>query len=57
MHASTHALTLWAVLAALTGAVVAVVVYLLTDDVVWALVPLLLTVAPVRGLLRRDTDG
>jgi len=44
----------WAILLALAGAVLAVVVYTVTADVVWTIIPLLLTVAAVRRILRHD---
>ena len=43
----------WAVALGAGGVVAAVVVYSLTTDVVWAVVPLLLTVAAVRRVLQR----
>jgi hypothetical protein len=46
----------WAILIALAGAALAVVVYTVTADVVWAIIPLLLTVTAVRRLLRRDAN-
>jgi len=55
MNPSTHRVH-WAVLTALAGAVLAVVVYTVTADFVWTMIPLLLTVAPVRRLLRHDAS-
>ena len=52
MHTDTHHVNRWAVLLALAGICLAVVVYAATADVVWAVVPLLLTVAAVRRVLR-----
>ena len=46
----------WAIVIALAGAVLTVVVYTVTADVVWTLIPLLLTVAAVRRLLRHDAS-
>lgn len=46
---------MWPVLTGLAGVGLAVVVYLLTADVIWTLVPLLLTVAAVRRLLAHGT--
>ena len=45
-----------AILIALAGAVLAVVVYTVTADVVWTIIPLLLTVAVVRRLLRHEAS-
>lgn len=45
--------TLWALVIALIGVITAVIVYILTTDVVWTAVPLLLSVAAARPLLRR----
>ncbi|HET6987817.1 MAG TPA: hypothetical protein VFI00_14430 [Kribbella sp.] len=57
MHTTTHHRALWSILTAFGGSVLAVVVYIFTADVVWTVVPLLATLAAVRGLLRhRATD-
>jgi hypothetical protein len=55
MHSAARHLTRWTILTALAGILIAVIVYLRTADVVWTLVPLLLTVAAVRLLRRRAT--
>jgi hypothetical protein len=48
----------WVLVAScLAGAVAAGVVYIVTTDVVWTLVPLLLTVALVRRQLARKGPG
>jgi hypothetical protein len=54
MHASSHHISLWYILMTLAGVVAAVVVYVVTSDVVWTIVALLMTVAVVRQFLRRD---
>lgn len=46
----------WAILIALVGAVIAVVVYTVTADVIRTVIPLLLTVAAVRRLLRHGAS-
>ena len=53
MPASTHTAR-WSVLVVLIGAVVAAVVYAVSADVVWTIVPLLMTVAAVRRIRRGD---
>lgn len=55
MNPPTHR-SHWAILIALAGAGLAVVVYTVTADVVWTIIPLLLTVAAVRRLLRHDAS-
>jgi len=55
MHPSTHRGP-WAILIALTGAGLAVVVYAITADVVWTIIPLLLTLTAVRRILRHDAS-
>lgn len=42
----------WSVLVVLIGAVAAAVIYALSADVVWTIVPLLMTVAEVRRIRR-----
>jgi hypothetical protein len=49
MHTTT---TRWSILIALAGLILAMTVYVLTADVVWTIVPLLVTVAAIRRLLR-----
>ena len=44
----------WSALVVLIGAVAAAVVYALSADVVWTIVPLLMTVAAVRRIRRGD---
>ena len=51
MPAPTHNAR-WSVLVVLIGAVVAAVVYAVSADVVWTIVPLLMTVAAVRRIRR-----
>jgi hypothetical protein len=45
------------ILIALVGVVVAAVVYVLTKDVVWTIVPMLLSVGVARTFMRRDPNG
>ena len=52
MPATTHH-PRWPILIGLAGVIVAAVVYVLTADVVWTIVPLLVTFAAVRRLLRK----
>jgi hypothetical protein len=44
------------VVIALAGVVASVVVYVLSTDVVWAIIPLLIAVAVARWLLRRRAN-
>jgi hypothetical protein len=55
MNPTTHR-GYWAILITLAGAVLAVVVYTVTADVVWTIIPLLLTVTAVRRVLRHDAS-
>ena len=55
MNPTTHR-GRWAILMTLAGAVLALIVYTVTADVVWTIIPLLLTVAAVRRILRRDAS-
>jgi hypothetical protein len=54
MPPTTHHLARGPILLGLTGVILAAVVYVLTADVVWTIVPLLVTLAVVRRLLRKD---
>jgi len=54
MHTATPHLSLWYALVTLTGVVAAVVIYVLTRDVVWTIVALVATGAVVRQLVRRN---
>ena len=53
MPTTTHHPARWAILIGLAGVILAAVVYVLTADVVWTIVPLLVTFAAVRRLLRK----
>ena len=57
MNPTTHR-GRWAILMTLVGAVLAVIVYTVAvaADVVWTIIPLPLTVAAVRRILRRDAS-
>lgn len=57
MPSITGSDTRWAVLAILAGAIAAVLVYVLTSDVVRSVIPLLLAVAALRLVLRRRHAG
>ena len=52
MPTTTHHPARWAILIGLAGVILAAVVYVLTADVVWTIVPLLVTFAAERWLLR-----
>jgi hypothetical protein len=54
MHASSGHISLWYILMTLTGVVAAVVVYILTTDVVWTIIALVMTVAVARRLVGHD---
>lgn len=52
-----HHHAVWAVVVTLSGVVLAAFVFLLTTDVVWTLVPVLLAATAVRRLGRREPHG
>jgi branched-subunit amino acid transport protein len=54
MHASSDHISLWYILMTLAGVVAAVVVYILTTDVVWTVIALVMTVAVARRLVGHD---
>jgi hypothetical protein len=56
MNPTTRDRAAWAVLVSVSGVALAAVIYIVSADVVWAIIPLLLTVAAVRRLLRRDAN-
>jgi len=57
MIGTTRHRVAWVLLTALTGVLLAAVAYTVSADVIWTLVPLLLTVAVVRRLLRHDANN
>jgi hypothetical protein len=61
MNVDTRRRFRWPIVASVLGAIFAAAVFLFTEDVIWALVPLLLMVAVVRRLARheagRDSPG
>jgi hypothetical protein len=56
MHTTTHHHARWSILIALAAVILAVIVYVLTADVMWTIVPLLVTVAAIRRVLRHGRD-
>jgi hypothetical protein len=56
VHTTPQHRALWTGLVFLAGAVLAVIVYSVTADVVWTLIPLLLTVAGMRRMLSHNAS-
>ena len=61
MNVDTRRRFRWPIIATVLGVILAAAVFLVTGDVIWTLVPLLLTIAAVRRLARsesgRDSPG
>ena len=53
MQSVTDRRTQWAILVGVAALIAAVLIYALSSDVIWAIVPLLLAVAIVRRVMRR----
>lgn len=54
MHAPSDHISLWYILMTLAGVVAAVTVYIVTSDVVWTMIALVMTVAVVRRFGSHD---
>ena len=54
MEATTHHIDPWALLVVVAGVLASVIVFVLTSDLIWSIVPLLVMVAIVRRLPRHD---